>query len=230
MRRTATFVLAATALVAPLIGQTQTQITQERLPMAATRPDAVAARRAAADAGQRAFIATLAGRPATLKHALYTLVPTGGRVARMIPGVTVVSPDQGLYYRDEAYTDSIQLARPRWNGRQVVVEGEDAVTRFWGTTVDRDPERLATIVNLRIVTYAPPLTLTIADVGFRGMGNDVRTGEAPTRVVLALADPLQPAVPVTALTVQWPAAFSAAFTERPEVERLIASVLAVPED
>lgn len=154
------------------------------------------------------FVRDWRGAHVTLKHPMHTLVYNehgrlGFTVRGKREGLTVVTPSSGIYYQfDGRYSEEdIAAVDP-----QAVMQ---QIGRSYRATHPLDEGTFQRIEPLMVALHSPGVELWV---------RDVRVEHDRVRLIFADAD----TYPATMLTVKWPTDLSRSFSERPEIEKLIA--------
>lgn len=160
-------------------------------------------------------------RRVVLKQPLYSILVTrqafGGGALLSREGLTVVSPEQGVYYefRGSFFSGDHNVVG---TDLQEVVEEVSAEHRLMPMRNDPNTGRLLPPTPVsrpaRLVTYAAGTMLKVRKVAI-----------AKDRVTLTFDD-LQGNRAVTTLTVQWPQPLSHDLSEQPAIDRLLQQFLA----
>ena len=145
-----------------------------------------------------------------------------------------------LVYKEQGMLNSVSVRR---DGLTVITPSSGAYFQFDGrrnvdNVVDTNVQKIApavTVAYLRskiigegTVQMIDPVMVARYDPKTELLVRGVRVQMSDVRVELALPDDPQQEV-ATSLTVHWPAPFSKAFGERPQVEQLMARYLSIPD-
>jgi hypothetical protein len=165
----------------------------------------------AAETPQRAFASTWQGRTVVIRQRLYSLVfnergTMGHTYSGRRQGLVVVTPQDGVFFE--------------FPGRQ---HRDDVVMRDLGGMLEAvDREYVADALDLRGYRKLEPVSLVYYDAG--GELVVARAEVLNDAVRLTFSQPGGPDGddPVSSLTVRWPLPLSKAFTERAQIEQLLA--------
>lgn len=176
---------------------------------------------AAAPPGARALKSAWLHRQIVLKQALYSIIVTrqafGGGAMLSREGLTVVSPETGIYYEFHGHFftgDRTVVGRDL----QQVVEEVSAEHRLMPMRTNPNTGRLEPPMPVerpaQLITYAAGTILRVQKLAI-----------AKDHVTLTFED-LRGHRAVTTLTVQWPQPLSRNFSEQPAIDRLLQTFLA----